>query len=71
MNIKLTIQSQHLAKEELQLLIQSIRDCQQKSFSDKEMLISIEAPELSVSETKEILASIKPSYTQGPNWARG
>ena len=71
MNIKLTIQSQQLTKEELRLLIQSIRDYQQKSFPDKEMLIWIEALELSASETKEILAGIKPPYRHGPNWARG
>ena len=62
MKIKLSLESQQLTKEELRLLIQSIRDCEQKSFPDKEIAIWIEAPELSASECKQILASIKPPY---------
>lgn len=48
MEIKITIQSKQLSKEELQLLIQSIRDAEQKSFPDKEILILIESPELTM-----------------------
>lgn len=62
MEIKLTIRSKQLAKGELRLLIQSIRDCEQKFFRDKEISIWIEAPELSKAEANEILGSIKPSY---------
>ncbi len=62
MKIKLSLESQQLTKEELRLLIQSIRDCEQKSFPDKEIAIWIEAPELSASECEQILASIKPAY---------
>jgi len=60
--VQLIIESQHLTKEELRLLIQSIRDCEQKSFPNKEIAIFIEAPELSASECEQILASIKPPY---------
>ncbi len=63
MKIKLSLESQQLTKEELRLLIQSIRDCEQKSFRDKEIAIWIEAPELSASDCEQILASIKPPYT--------
>lgn len=66
MNIKLTFQSQQLDKEELRCLIQAIRDCEQKSFPDKEISIWIEAPELPTSEANDILASIKPPYRHGP-----
>jgi len=31
------VSSQQLTKEELKLLIQSIRDCEQRSFKNKEM----------------------------------
>ena len=62
MKVKLIVDSQQLTKEELQQLIQSIRDCEQKSFPDKEVFIWIDAPELSASEGKQILASIKPPY---------
>jgi len=60
--IKLSLESQQLTKEELRLLIQSIRDCEQESFPDKEIAIWIEAPELSQSECEQILVSIKPPY---------
>ncbi|MBA7649925.1 hypothetical protein ES703_57724 [subsurface metagenome] len=62
MKVKLTFESQQLTKEELQRLIQSIRDCEQESFPDKEIAIWIEAPELSTRECEQILASIKPAY---------
>ncbi len=62
MKVKLIIDSQQLTKEELQQLIQSIRDCEQKSFPDKEVFIWIDAPGLSASEGKQISASIKPPY---------
>jgi len=66
MEVKITIQSRELSKEELQLLIQSIRDCEQKSFADKEILVLIEAPELRTSEMNEILSSVTPPYRYGP-----
>lgn len=65
MKVKVTIQSQQLSKEELQLLIQAIRDCEQKSFPDKEIFIWVDVPELTSAEASEILASIKPPYTGG------
>ena len=66
MNTKLTIQSKELSKEELRLLIQSIRDCEQESFPDKEIFIWIDAPELTREEMTQILTSIKPPYEYGP-----
>lgn len=62
MEVKITIQSSQLSKEELQLLIQSILDCEQESFPNKEIFIWIEAPELTNEEAAEILNSIKPPY---------
>ena len=62
MKVKLSLESEQLTKEELQRLIQSIRDCEQESFPDKEIAIWIEAPELSTRECEQILASIKPPY---------
>jgi len=66
MEVKVIIQSKELSKEELRLLIQSIRDCEQKSFPDKEILVLIEAPELRTPEMNEILSSITPHYRYGP-----
>ncbi|GAI29331.1 unnamed protein product [marine sediment metagenome] len=64
--VKLTLHSSQLTKEELQHLIQSIRDCEQIRFPDKELSIWIEVPELTRSECAEILTSIKPPYKYGP-----
>jgi hypothetical protein len=65
MEVKLTIESKQLSKEELRALIQAIRDCEQKSFPDKEIFIWIDAPELSSEDAAEILDSIKPPYKYG------
>ena len=64
MKVKVTLQSQQLSKEELRLLIQAIRDCEQKSFPDKEIYIWIDAPELTTAEATEILTSIEPPYNE-------
>ena len=66
MRVKITIQSQELSKDELRLLIQSIRDCEQKHFPNKEIFIWMDLPQLTKEEASEILASIKPSYRYGP-----
>jgi len=66
-NIEVTIQSKALSKEEVRLLIQSIRDCEIKYFPNKEISIWIEVPELTTAECTEILASIKPPYKYGPS----
>ena len=66
MQVTITIQSKELSKEELRLLIQSIRDCEQKSFPDKEIAIWVEVPGVTAEECNEILASIKPPYKYGP-----
>ena len=39
MEVKVIIQSKELSKEELQHLIQSIRDCEIKCFPEKEISI--------------------------------
>ena len=67
MEVKFTIQSKELTKEEVRLLIQSIRDCEIKCFSNKEISIWLEVPELTTAECTEILASIKPPYKYGPS----
>jgi len=63
---RLTIHSWELSKEEVRLLLQSIRDCEQGSFPDKKIAIVIEVPELSEKECAEILTSIKPAFALGP-----
>ena len=66
MEVTVIIQSKELSKEELQALIQGIRDCEQGSFRDKQLFIGIEARGLSRQEMNQVLASIKPAYKYGP-----
>lgn len=66
MEVKITIRSNELSKEELRLLIQAIRDCEQQSFPDKDIFIWINAPDLTREEMTKILNSIKPAYKYGP-----
>ena len=62
MKVELKLTSQQLTKEELQHLLQSIRDCEQEFFKDKEIFIWIESPELTTEECSEILTSISPPF---------
>ncbi len=66
MRVKVAIQSRDLSKDELGDLLQSIRDCEQRLFKDKEIYISAEAPELTSDEMAEILRKIRPPFTYGP-----
>ena len=66
MQVKVTLQSKELSKEELWRLIQSIRDCEQKHFPNKEIFIWLDLPQLPREEAAEVLTSIKPAYKYGP-----
>ena len=66
MKITITIKSNQLSKEDLHLLLQAIRDCEQQYFKDKEIFVSAEAPELTTDEMGNILKNIRPPYAYGP-----
>jgi len=66
MKITVQIKSEQLNKEDLRVLLQAIRDCEQKNFKDKEIFIGVEAPDLTTDEMTEILVSIKPPFAYGP-----
>jgi len=66
MKVKVIVQSEQLSKDDLQRLLQAIRDCEQTFFREKEIWISAEAPELSSDEMTKVLTSIRPSYEYGP-----
>ena len=66
MKVNLSVKSDQLDKEDLRALLQAIRDCEMATFPDKEIYVSVEAPELSTDEMTEILTSIKPPYNYGP-----
>lgn len=66
MKVNVQVKSEQLTKEDLRLLLQAIRDCEQKNFKDKEIFIGVEVPDLTVDEMGEIIKSIKPPYNYGP-----
>ena len=66
MKVKVIVQSEQLSKDDLRHLLQAIRDCEQSFFREKEIWISVEAPELSSDEMTEVLTSIRPRYEYGP-----
>ena len=66
MKANIVIYSEDLTKEDVQLLLQSIRDCEQKLFPDKEIGIAVFVPELTTDECSEIIKDVKPPFKHGP-----
>ena len=66
MKVNMSIKSDQLNKEDLRALLQAIRDCEMANFREKEIYVSVEAPDMSESDMTEILTSIKPPYNYGP-----
>lgn len=62
MKVQIVIWSNQLTKEELQVLLQAIRDAEQRAFKEKEIQIFVSAPELKIEEMEEILRSVKPGF---------
>jgi len=63
MKVNIVIYSEQLAREDIQALLQAIRDCEQKHFKSKEVGIAIFAPALSKEECRELISGIKPGFT--------
>jgi len=66
MKVNVQVKSEQLTKDDLLLLLQAVRDCEQQNFKEKEIFISAEAPDLTTDEMGEILERIKPPFTYGP-----
>jgi len=66
MKMNVVVYSEDLTKDDLRLLLQSIRDCEQTSFPDKTIVVAVFVPELSTQEVTEILSQMKPPFKQGP-----
>ena len=66
MKTNIVIFSDELTKEDVQLLLQAIRDCEQKVFSDKEIGIAVFVPEITHQECAQILTGIIPPFKYGP-----
>ncbi len=66
MKVNVVVYSEDLTREDIQLLLQSIRDCEQKLFPQKEIGIFLFVPELTTEEGTTIMAGIKPPFKFGP-----
>lgn len=66
MNTKILIDSDHLSKADLRVLLQVIRTAEQQVFPEKEISIFVMAPELKTQEMIELLGSINPPLRYGP-----
>ena len=66
MKMNVVVYSEELNKEDIQVLLQGIRDCEQNSFPDKTIVVAVFVPELSTEDVTEILSQIKPPFKQGP-----
>jgi len=64
--VKISVRSDQLDKEDVRALLQAIRDCERATFPNKEIFISCEVPEMTEDDTTDILNSIRPPYRYGP-----
>ena len=60
------IYSDELTKEDIQVLLQSIRDCEREGFPQKDIAVFLFVPDLTTEEGAEIMAGIKPPFQIGP-----
>jgi hypothetical protein len=66
MKISVFICGEGFTGEDLRLLLQGIRDQEQKFFPVKEIFMAAYADELTTDEMAGILSSLKPPFKQGP-----
>jgi|GEM_PF-1534207 hypothetical protein len=63
--MNIIVYSEELSREDIQALLQAIRDCEQKNFPDKAIGIFAVIPFLNSAECTEVLKSIKPPFIGG------
>lgn len=63
--MNIIIYSEELSKEDIQAILQAIRDCEQENFPDKAIGIFAVVPSLNSAECADLLKSIKPPFTGG------
>jgi len=66
MKIGVVIWGEGFTGDDLRLLLQGIRDQEQKFFPFKEVFMAAYADELTTDEMAGILISLKPPFKQGP-----
>jgi len=65
MRTNILIKSEELNKEDLRALLQAIRDCETATFPQKHIYISVDAPDMTTEDMKDILTRIKPPFAYG------
>jgi len=66
MKVNIIIYSEELTKEDIQFLLQKIRDCEQESFPQKEVGVFLFVPEMTTGECTDIMDGVKPPFKEGP-----
>ena len=66
MKIGVVIWGEGFTEDDLHLLLQGIRDQEQKLFPFKEVFMAAYADDLTTDEMAEILSSLKPPFKQRP-----
>lgn len=66
MKTSILIRSEVLNKDDVQALLQTIRNCERETFPEKLITMVVNVPDLSVDECTEIMTRIKPPYDYGP-----
>jgi hypothetical protein len=69
--MNIILMSDELSKDDIQKLIQAIRDCEQKYFREKGLGVFLFVPTLTSEECSEILKSIQPPFAAQASWAFG
>lgn len=64
----MTVTGNRFTMDELQALLQAVRDCEQKVFPDKEIGIWVLVPQLTEEQCSQLLQRIKPPFKFGARY---
>ncbi len=71
MNITIQLMCEGFSKEELQILLQAIRDCEKTNFPQKNLMMLLDVPDLTVDELTDIIQGLKPPFASLKKFKRG
>ena len=62
--VEVVIRGGNFSKQDIQDLLQAIRDCEQGKFPDKDISILVHAPSLNAEESTEIIKGVRPHFVE-------
>jgi hypothetical protein len=65
------LMSEDLSPEDVQKLLQAIRDCEQREFPAKFLGVFLFVPTLTTHQCKGILEKISPPFAENASWGYG